>query len=319
MNTPTNPDNTPPAAVAPLWDVGALRLQLMQRDQQLAALHASSSWRVTAPLRWAVGALKGLLNKSAAAPESITPPPRDYTQWVHEFDTPSDEVSANLKAQIDGFAVLPLFSILLPCPAQTVQDAAVLALLEATLASVRQQIYPNWELCIAAPDDADAAMRAQLARWATDEPRIKVSFATSATPTGSLAALTNHALGMVSTAAHNPSRWVLRLNATDLIANKAIYSPASAINEHQNCQIIYADEDVLDAAGQRSEPYFKCGWNPDLHESHNLIGRFGLYATALVREVGGYGKDSDEVMDFDLSLRCVEQVKAEHICHVPQV
>ena len=297
----------------------ALQHLLDQRDQELAALRASSSWRLTAPWRLVGRALRKLRRMTTKASACIDVQPkeaRDYAQWINQFETSSPEVSANLRAQIDGFAVLPLFSILMPCQTPT------LAQLEATLTSVQRQIYPNWELCIAAPADTGMVLRAQLARWEAAEPRIKVSFAApevSSASVGRLAALTNHALGMVSTAAHNPSQWVLRLNTTDLIADKAIYSTARAINDHENCQIIYADEDVLDAADQRCEPYFKCDWNPDLHVSNNLIGRFGMYATALVREVGGYCDDSDDVMDFDLSLRCVEWVKAEHICHVPQV
>ena len=303
-----------------------MRLQLAQRDAQLAALHASSSWRVTAPLRWAMGALKGLLRQPAAAHQPTTPSPRDYALWVRYFDSPNDEVSANLKAQINGFAVLPLFSMLLPCPSQAVQDDAALALLEDTLASVRQQIYPNWELCIAVDAHASDALQALLARAAQTEPRIKLATVpqTATAAASTLVQLSNHALSMVSSAEHNPSCWVLRINATDLIAEKAIYSPATAINEHKNCQIIYADEDVVDASGQRMEPYFKCGWNPDLHLSHNLIGRFGVYHTALVQTLGGYVDNSVScpdwatVMDFDLSLRCLEKVKAEQICHVPQ-
>jgi GT2 family glycosyltransferase len=297
----------------------ALQQLLEQRDQQLAALHASSSWRLTAPLRQVgrlLQKLRRMRTKAGVCLDVLPEEVPDYTRWITQFDSSSPEVSANLRTQIDGFAELPLFSILMPCQAPT------LAALEACLTSVQQQIYPNWELCIAAPAEADVALRAQLARWAAAEPRIKVSFATpdaTAATAGKLAALTNHALGMVSTAVSNPSQWVLRLNATDLIASKAIYSTARAVNEHQNCRIVYADEDVLDATGQRSEPYFKCDWNPDLHESHNLIGRFGMYATALVKEMEGYWAEGDEVMDFDLSLRCVERVKAKQIHHVPQV
>ena len=41
-------------------DADSLLELLEQRDQQLAALHASSSWRVTAPLRWLGSAIKRL-------------------------------------------------------------------------------------------------------------------------------------------------------------------------------------------------------------------------------------------------------------------
>ena len=298
---------------------------LAQRDQQLAALHASSSWRVTAPLRWVVGSLKGLLKKTAEKSAVLASPPRDYAQWLREFDSSGSEVSANLMAQLDGFAVLPLFSILLPCPSQTLQDGAALAQLEATLSSVQQQIYPNWELCIAVDAHASEPLQALLTRHAQAEPRIKIATLPQMAAGSALVQLSNHALSLVSRAANNPSSWVLRINATDLIANEAINTPARAINEGKNGQIIYADEDALDANGQRCDPYFKCDWNPDLHLSHNLIGRFGIYRTALVQAQGGYADHSavcadwSAAMDFDLSLRCMARVPAEQVVHVPRV
>ena len=293
-----------------------LQDQLAQRDQQLAELHASSSWRLTAPLRWAgrvVQRLRRLVAGPAVSPAPAAVPQKDYAEWIRQFDSPSAEVSANLRAQIDGFAQLPLFSILMPCVAPQPAE------LEAAITSVRQQIYPNWELCIAVSAEASAEIRALLARCAQAEPRIKVSYPDATTSSSDPAALCNHALALVSTAPENPSVWVLRLDATDLIADKAIITPARVINDHLNCQIIYADEDGVDAAGVRGDPYFKCDWNLDLHLSHNLLGRFALYRTALVQQLGGFRSGFDEAMDFDLSLRCLEQLQPEQIHHVPRV
>lgn len=299
----------------PVNNPTALQLLIEQRDQQLAALHASSSWRLTAPLRWAGRVAKGWLNKPVAAPAHAAPVLRDYAEWITQFDSPGPEVSTNLRAQIDGFAVLPLFSILMPVVAPKPAE------LEAAIASVQQQIYPNWELCLAASSQTSAEIRTLLSRCAESEPRIKLAYvdADEAVSSHDLAALCNHALAMVSTAPGNPSIWVLRLNAADLIANKALFTPSMAINEHKNVQLIYADEDEVDAAGLRSDPYFKCDWNLDLHHSHNLIGRFGLYRTALVQQLGGFRPGFGEAMDFNLSLRCLELLQPEQIHHVPWV
>lgn len=182
---------------------------------------------------------------------------------------------------------------------------------------------------MAASSQSSAEIRTFLASCAQAEPRIKVAYVDAATdeaaPVSDRAILCQRALAMVSTAADNPSVWVLRLDDSDLIASNAIFTSARAINDHPDVQIIYADEDGVDEAGQRLDPYFKCGWNQDLHLSHNLIGRFGLYRTALVQQVGGYPPGMGEAMDFDLSLRCLAQLEAageagpEQIHHLPWV
>jgi O-antigen biosynthesis protein len=276
-------------------------------QQQLADLHASSSWRITAPLRFLGRFAKRLLRPPAAAARPSPPVLKDYAEWVRHFDSPNGEVSANLLTQCDGFAQLPLFSVLLP-----VHNAA-LADVRRAIASVQQQIYPNWELCIAlgVQDQGESEAIHALLEGYAGEPRIKISTSSA----GDLVQLSNQALAMVSA----QSNWVMRLNATYLIANYAIIMSGKVINRHKNSQIIYADEDVVDTHGERSEPNFKPDWNLDLHLSRNLVGSCGMYRTALVQKVGGYHAGTAEVIDFDLSLRCLEHVAPEQIVHLPHV
>jgi O-antigen biosynthesis protein len=279
-------------------------------EQELAAVYASSSWRVTAPLRFLARATKRLLRQPTGLSSPPAPVLKDYTEWIQQFDSPNAEVSANLLAQIDTFAQLPLLSLLLPIQSASVEDV------RRVVASVQQQIYPHWELCVAIGLNASAETKALISDLAQKEPRIKF---TNLLVEADLTDLSDQALKMVSP----HSDWLLKLNATNIIANYSIFTSARAINIHKNSQIIYSDEDVVDAMAQRSSPDFKPDWNLDLHLSSNLIGSSGFYRTALVQKVGGYqtGMDeaTDEAMDFDLSLRCIEQVEPEQIVHLPYV
>ena len=285
--------------------VAILQNLLAQRDQQLAELHASNSWRLTAPLRWMGRVAKRLLHQPLPEHAVTTPVLKGYAEWIREFDSHSAEVNANLLAQMDGFANIPLFSVLLPVNVSNIDE------LRTTMDSVCQQLYPHWELCIAIGTEASADVHALLKDYAQAEPRIKIE----AGRTTDMAQLGNQALTMVS----DHSNWVISFNAIFNIAAQAMNMLARTINEHENSQIIYTDADVLDTQRQRTEPDFKPDWNLDLHLSRNLIGCCGVYRTALVQQVGGYQVGMAEAMDFDLSLRCLEHVTADQIVHLPYV
>lgn len=228
-----------------------------------------------------------------------------YAAWVAAFDTLSDgdrEVIRRLSAQLP---VQPLISVLMPC-FNTPE-----AHLRAAIESVRRQLYPNWELCVADDGSSDPRVWRILTEYAERDDRIKVIHRTS---TGRIAAASNTALELVS------GEFVALLDHDDELEDHALYMVAREINADPHATVIYSDEDKLDAFGARYDPYFKSDWNPDLFRSQNMINHLGVYRTEAVRHAGGFRSEFDGAQDYDLALRVTEMVdNACHIRHIPHV
>lgn len=228
----------------------------------------------------------------------------DYTEWIRRYDTLTDETRAAMRARIDAFEHNPLISVIMPTYNPKPDW------LEQAIESVRNQIYPNWELCIADDASTDKAIRPILERYAKEDARIKVVFREQ---NGHISAASNSALELAA------GEWVALLDHDDLLAEHALFWVADAINQHPEARLIYSDEDKIDEAGRRFDPYFKCDWNEDLFYSHNMFSHLGVYHTRLLREIGGFRIGLEGAQDYDLALRCIERVAPQQIYHIPRV
>ena len=94
---------------------------------------------------------------------------------------------------------------------------------------------------------------------------------------------------------------------------------ALALNKNPDLQLLYSDEDKLDAQDRRFEPYFKSDWNPELFLAQNFVSHLNVFRTELIRKVGGFRIGFEGSQDYDLALRCIEQIGPEDIEHLPWV
>ncbi|WP_069866862.1 glycosyltransferase family 2 protein [Pseudomonas citronellolis] len=209
-----------------------------------------------------------------------------------------------MRTAVAGFARRPLISIVVPTYNSDI------ALLHEMIESVRAQIYPQWELCIA--DDASTieAVRTTLADYASRDARIKVVLRDR---NGHIAEASNSALACAS------GEYVALLDHDDILPEHALYMVVKAINEHPGARLFYSDEDKLTPDGRRIAPYFKSDWNPELFLTQNLFSHLGVYETALVREVGGFRKGFEGSQDHDLALRCIEKAGHSAVHHIPHI
>ena len=58
-----------------------------------------------------------------------------------------------------------------------------------------------------------------------------------------------------------------------------------AFSEHPDADILYADEDVIDAEGKRSHPWFKPDWSPDTFQSFHYFGHLVAYRASLIKKM----------------------------------
>ena len=228
----------------------------------------------------------------------------NYPRWVKDFDTLSDLDRDCIRTHIRDLQYKPLISVIMP----TYETPKWV--LRKAVESIRHQLYPHWELCVA--DDASRASHIVdfLRQAAAEDHRIKwVRRETN----GHISAASNSALSIAE------GEFVALMDHDDVLPQHALYEIAVALNRDPTLDIIYSDEDQIDAKGRRTAPYFKTDWNIDLFLGHNMISHLGVYRRALLQRVGGFRVGFEGSQDYDLALRCADETVPARICHIPSV
>ena len=269
------------------------------------------AWRVFLKEGW-VGVKRRILFVGGRASGAMIRPDltlptvdrNDYAEWVRRYDTLTDEVHTRMRKAIAEFAHQPLISVVMPT--YNPKSEWVIEAIE----SVRKQIYPHWELCIADDASTDKTIRPILERYASEDARIKLVFRET---NGHISAASNSALELTT------GEWVALLDHDDLLSEHALFWVADAINQNPDIRLVYSDEDKINEVGKRFDPYFKCDWNVDLFYSHNLITHLGVYRLDLLNAIGGFRLGVEGAQDYDLALRCIEHIEPKQIYHIPRV
>jgi O-antigen biosynthesis protein len=253
---------------------------------------------------WIKSPLKRFLSITSQTTKHENSISESYDRWVKEFDTLSDFDRDKIRAHTRHLKYRPLISVIMP-----VYETPEWVLREA-IDSIRHQLYPNWELCIA--DDASASPHIDrlLRQVAAEDSRIKWI---RRKKNGHISAASNSAFSLAV------GEFAALMDHDDLLAQHALYEVAVALNEDPTFDIIYSDEDQIDAQGRRSLPYFKTDWNIDLLLGHNMISHLGVYRRTLLERVGGFREGFEGSQDYDVALRCADATIPGRICHIPCV
>ncbi|KVE42484.1 glycosyl transferase family 2 [Burkholderia sp. BDU5] len=227
-----------------------------------------------------------------------------YHAWIDRYDTLTEQTRNQALAEMEHFQRAPLISIVVP----TYNSDA--RFLQEMIESVRCQLYPHWELCIADDASTSESVKQILEAASDQDERIKVVYRTE---NGHISAASNSALAIAN------GEFVALLDHDDILPAHALFMAVKYMNRYPRARMFYSDEDKLSVDGKRSSPYFKSDWNPQLFLAQNMFSHFGIYETALVREAGGFRKGLEGSQDYDLALRCVELAGHDRVVHIPHV
>ncbi|MEO7412437.1 MAG: glycosyltransferase [Opitutaceae bacterium] len=243
---------------------------------------------------------------STATPAALTKR-RDqdpYTRWLwHNRFTP--QLRRALEQDLARFSEpLPLISIVVPT--YNTPEKYLRELLE----SIRGQIYPHWELCLADDASPKPHVRKILEEAAKTDPRIKPFFRSE---NGHISRATNSALDQAT------GEFVAFLDHDDLLSPDALFRVAEALQREPRAGMVYTDEDKIDDTGRHYDPQFKGGWSPEMAVTHNYTHHLTVIRRELVEKAGRLRPEFNGAQDIDLILRVVEKLEGRPVVHVPHL
>jgi O-antigen biosynthesis protein len=232
---------------------------------------------------------------------------RRYRAWMRTQDRLDAHACKSMAAVLEGWQSTPTMSVFIAtCVDPSGQSLA------RSVESVRRQVYPHWELWLPAPACSQSFLDAALDRSSSDA-RINILEVASDTPSE---IILDRQLAGAS------GDFVIVLGSSDELHPMALYWIASEIQRHPAASVVYSDEDSINGAGQRSDPYFKCDFNYELLLAQDMFSRLGAYRRSLLDEIGGFisgYSTCGRASGHDLALRATERCEPDRIRHVPKV
>jgi GT2 family glycosyltransferase len=226
---------------------------------------------------------------------------RPYETWIRVFDERPDVDQARHKERLAAMQRGLLISVLAEVP--SVDPLA----LDRLASSVREQIYPAWELLVAAPAQLHRNIKEELDSRGVDLAKLQMADARPNTAENLNRLLT------IST-----GDYLLPLSSKALMRSHALLELALTARASPSAEIVYCDEDHIDDLGNRDGWVFKPAWSPHFLQGWNYLGPHLLIRRDTVRALDGWNVSRSDP-HHDLALRLTARVRPEAIVHLAKL
>lgn len=224
-----------------------------------------------------------------------------YSKWRKQHRPSRTELNT-MKREANAFEYKPLISIVMPTyntPDRFLREA---------IESVQNQVYDNWQLCIADDCSSEPQVRETLEEYRLKDDRIEIVYRSE---NGHISASSNSAIEIAR------GDFIAFFDHDDVLSPDALFEMVQIVNQHPSADLIYSDEDKLTLGGNHVDPFFKPDWSPDKMLSHMYTCHFSMYRKDIIDEIGGLRVGFEGSQDYDLALRFTE--KTDRIYHIPKI
>lgn len=185
-----------------------------------------------------------------------------------------------------------------------------LSFLDEMIASVQNQTYQNWELCLAdGSDSAHDNVGARCQEYIAGDKRIVYK---KLEKNEGIAGNTNECYSMAT------GEYIGLFDHDDVLHPSALYEYVRVINE-QGADYIYCDETTFkgDSINNMITLHFKPDYAPDNLRANNYICHFSVFARELLEGTELFRSGFDGSQDHDMILRLT--TNAKKVVHVPKL
>ncbi|RQH23055.1 glycosyltransferase [Okeania hirsuta] len=225
-----------------------------------------------------------------------------YDAWL-AVNNWGDRSLQYLISRLEGCQVtLPKISVVMPV------YNPPLEFLDKAIASVLNQVYQNWEFCIADDCSSNPDIREFLTEMAEKDARIKLIFRSE---NGNISAATNSAAELAT------GDFILFLDNDDELTPDALGEVALYLSQNPETDFLYSDDDKINTEGKRFDPQFKPEYSPELLLSYMYMGHLCVVRKEIFERVGGLRIGFEGSQDYDFALRATE-ISCE-VGHLPLV
>lgn len=181
--------------------------------------------------------------------------------------------------------------------------------LSEAIQSVIAQSYPHWELCIT----DDGSTREETLTTLTHFAECKNIYVQFSETNEHISRATNQAIETAS------GSYIGFLDHDDKLHSHALMEVAYQILRNPKAEILFTDEDKINARNEHYDEHFKSDWNKTLFYSQNYLSHLTVIKRLTVNKVGNLRPGYEGSQDFDLLLRCIEVIDETNIIHIPKV